>query len=193
MNVWDTLRGVPSSSTTSIPAPAPERKRKSAPEALEPFQAAPQSKRRQSGADNMIRIQPKPSSNGSPLSFSSAPTTQLPKKRGRPSKADVEARNAAMIARGEVIKPRTPAPREPVGVDPATESGVSSGGFGSLVPIAPMLQPAPTFEPSMSTGASYQSGPPEDDTIEADAPSRKKRGRPSSRSSKVGDEMFRVV
>jgi hypothetical protein len=186
MNVWNTLRGASSSSVSSLPAPPTERKRKSAPEALEPSQAAPQPKRRQSGADNMIRIQPKPSSNGSPLSFSTPPTTQQPKKRGRPSKADVEARNAAAIARGEVIAPpRTPASRETIGGEAATESGIASGGFGGMVTIAPMIPPGPASEPSRSTGTPFQSGPNEGETGGRDVSGKKKRGRPGSRSSKV--------
>ena len=179
--MWDTLRAGPPPS--SLPIPAPERKRKSAPEALESLQAAPQPKRRQSGADTMIRIQPKPSSNGSPLSFTTPPATQ-PKKRGRPSKADVEARNAAAIARGEVIPPpKTPVGRESMGGDASAESGISSGGYGGPVAIAPLAASGPVSGPRMST--SVQSGPSEG--AKGDLTIKKRRGRPSSRSSKVGD------
>lgn len=182
--MWETLRAGPPSS--SLPVPAPERKRKSAPEGLEPFQAAPQPKRRQSGADTMIRIQPKPSSNGSPLSFSTPAATQ-PKKRGRPSKADVEARNAAAIARGEVIPPpRINAARESIGGEANAEATISSAGFGGLASIAPMAASGPLSEPRMST--SFQSGP--SDAEPGDGPGKKKRGRPGSRSSKVGSPTF---
>jgi hypothetical protein len=170
INFWDTLHAGPS---YSLP-PAPERKRKS--EGLEPLHAAP--KRRQSGADNMIRIQPKPSSNGSPLSFSTTPATQ-PKKRGRPSKAEVEKRNAAAVARGEVIMPRTTVARESMGGEVSTEAAVSSTGFGGLPAIAPMVPTGPS--------SSFQTGPSEAETGDL-ANKMKKRGRPGSRSSKEPGE-----
>ena len=182
--MWDTLRAGPASS--SLPVPAPERKRKSAPEGLEPFLAAPQPKRRQSGAEAMIRIQPKPPSNGSPHAFNTPPATQ-PKKRGRPSKAEIEARNAAAIARGEIIPPpRTPAARKSMGGDASSEAPVRSGGFGEfggVAAAAPKVAPGPLSESKMSM--SFQTGPSDADA--SDMTSKKKRGRPGSRSSKVGD------
>ncbi|KAG0652404.1 hypothetical protein D0Z07_1390 [Hyphodiscus hymeniophilus] len=178
INFWDTLRGGHVSASLP-PHSAPDRKRKS--DGLEPLQIAPQPKRRQSGAETMIRIQPKPSSNGSPHAFSTLPATQ-PKKRGRPSKADIEARNAKAIARGEIIAPpRTLAARESVGGDASTESATSSGGFGSLATSIPTVASGPVQDPRMSM--SFQSGPSEGESSDM-AEKKKRSGRPSSKSSK---------
>jgi hypothetical protein len=101
-------------------------------------------------------IQPRPSSNGSPLSISTFPTTQQPKKRGRPSKADVEARNAEAIARGEVIlPPKIPARRS---TGDLTAGGDSSTPRGGVAPVASLISPSPMQEPRILMP--YQSGAP---------------------------------
>lgn len=129
MDAWNALRSSPTPISQSYPgfsSSSAAPKRKPPPEYADPFAPMPP-KRRQSGGDiipgTQRVIQPKPSSNGqSPLLVPSPQPTQ-PKKRGRPSKAEVEARNADLVAKGKIIptakpaslrsKPPELAPREP--------------------------------------------------------------------------------
>lgn len=151
MTLWESLGAGPSPSVPTV-----ERKRKSAPQGLEAFQAAPP-KRRQSSADTMIRIQPKPSPHRSPLSVSTSPTGHQPKKRGRPSKADIEARNAAAIKRGEVIPPKTPATRDSKGGDITAGGEITVADVAAaagIVAVAPTVVCGPPSVPSH--GISFQ-------------------------------------
>lgn len=118
-------------------------------------------------------ILPKPTSaNGSPLPFSPlpGPPPPVPKKRGRPSKADVELRQQEAIARGEVLPPsattgtRTLTPKPPF--KQATRDEPSRG----LTVLAPMTGTGPSTDHSM--GAHYQTEP-----SMVDSPGRKKRQR----------------
>jgi hypothetical protein len=119
-------------------------------------------------------ILPKPPSNhGSPSGFNPSRATTAPKKRGRPSKADVEQRQAEAIARGEVIPPKTLTPK------PEKQGGGESvGGFPT---IAPRISPGPA--PERPPQASFESRP-YGSPVE-DSPAKKKRARPGSRPAKV--------
>jgi hypothetical protein len=178
MDAWDALRaGQSSSFPPNYPVHAMSGalpKRKPPPESLDPFASAPPPKRRQSG-DTTIGaqrvIQPKPSSNGqSPLSFSSAQPGQQPKKRGRPSKAEVEARNAELVARGEVIPPsKASTPR-------SKASGLPPRDPESMVQRETIIHPARTPAAPMQssgTGESTASEP------SAPAPFESMRSRPA--------------
>lgn len=113
--------------TPGPPISSAPHKRKPPSESGEAFAAAHAPKRRQSAGDTTTStqrvIQPKPSSNGQSPPLFPSPLPGQPKKRGRPSKAEVEARNADLVARGHVLPPpnaSTPrskppelAPREP--------------------------------------------------------------------------------
>ncbi|KAH8602333.1 hypothetical protein B0O99DRAFT_680464 [Bisporella sp. PMI_857] len=99
----------------SSPGPA---KRKTAPDSFDSTAATPPFKRPHSGAESNAstrNIQPKPISAASPQSFPpivSGSHQAQPKKRGRPSKAEIEARNAQALARGEILPPlKTPTPK----------------------------------------------------------------------------------
>jgi hypothetical protein len=151
----------------------------------------PSPKRRQSGQDNPPMsasardIRPKPTSaNGSPLPFSSVPlpiATQPPKKRGRPSKADVELRQQEAIARGEVLPPsRTLTPKT---LKPSTmrdEPGRS--GFTMIAPMAPIL---PSNDPHMP-GSPYQGDP---SAAATEAAEKKKRARPPATNRPKGSRI----
>jgi hypothetical protein len=149
----------------------------------------PQPKRRQSGAETLPSardIRPKPtSSNGSPHPFSALPGQPAApaKKRGRPSKADVEERNREAIARGEVLPP--PKAITPKGGKQPITGEPSSAGYAAIAPMG-------TAPPEQMAGAQYQSGPVEAGmtatvapAAPGDSPGKKKRVRAAPRS-KVG-------
>lgn len=153
----------------SFPGPIslarPTTKRKSIPDSLEP--AVSSAKRRQS--DMTQHILPKPS-NGSP-GFNPSQSTIQPKKRGRPSKADVEQRQAAAIARGDIIAPPKPATPMPEAL-PAGESASTP----IYAAIAPMLSPRPPASPMTPTTFVNP---------EADSAGKKKRAKPPPKAPKV--------
>ena len=114
-----------------------------------------------------------PSNYSSPSSFNPSRATTAPKKRGRPSKADVEQRQAEAIARGEVIPPKTLTPK------PEKQGGGES--VGSYPAIAPMISPGPAPERPPQT--SFESRPYRSPV--EDSPAKKKRARPGSKTGKV--------
>lgn len=227
MDAFDAFRTSPLSSlppNLSVPpqlqSSGASTKRKSGPENLEPSSAAPTPKRRQSGADSIgltRSIQPKPSSNGSPQSFSPLVAGQQPKKRGRPSKADVEARNAEAIARGEVIPPpRTPGarnsqmiqfdPRSPTQRDLAPSprilapsapiGGEASTGYFPTTTAGQVAAYAPMMAGDLSPlgAAMRQDDPAESEGLTASG--KKKRARPGSKavkSPKPGEGSFQTL
>ncbi|CAD6442889.1 57a2640c-1249-43d6-a55e-6bede3abbe9e [Sclerotinia trifoliorum] len=140
-------------------------------------------KRRTPGLDVVSaqrNIQPKPVANGSPISFASPFVGQGPKKRGRPSKKDLKLRQAEEIARGEILG-SLETPKSSI------NSPIVSGGDISLENIlsAAPVTLAQESEPSsiISFGDQTDSG-------------RKKRGRPTSRSSNVprtGEGSFPIL
>jgi hypothetical protein len=183
MIAYENLRTSQSSASSSLPPPSGSNKRKSgATELLDPLSAAPAQKRRQSSTNIIAReLQPKPASNGSPIPLVTPPAGTHIKKRGRPSKADVEQRQAEAIARGEVLPPpKTPAPkggRQSTGLVEANTSG-----FAVIAPT-PTMGSGPLSEPSAQVPFQReQAGSPP-----LDASGKKKRARPSSRSSKVSN------
>ncbi|KAF4629839.1 hypothetical protein G7Y89_g8306 [Cudoniella acicularis] len=97
---------------SSLSLPSTSQKRKSRSDSLEHLMTGPPPKWRQSGTESISsarNIRPKPFSSGSsPPPFSSlpGPPATQPRKRGRPSKLDIELRQAEAIARGEVLPPR---------------------------------------------------------------------------------------
>ena len=178
---FENLRTSQPHASSSLPPPSSSHKRKSgAAELLDPLSASPAPKRRQSGTNIITReLQPKPASNGSPVSFVTPSTGATTKKRGRPSKADVEQRQAEAIARGEVLPPpKTPAPKG--GRASSGVAEVSTSGFAAIAPT-PTMGSSIALEPNAQVP--FQSDQAESPAL--DASGKKKRQRPSSRSSKV--------
>lgn len=192
IDTFEMLRSGQHAHFSALPLPNPSHKRKSAPEHLEPLMTNPQPKRRQSGVETLTSardIRPKPtSSNGSPHPFSSfSGQSAVPtKKRGRPSKADVEERQREAILRGEVLPP--PKTMAPKGGKQAVTGEPSSAGYAAIAPMG--------SAPEMSGGIQYQSGPIEAAPVSAptpaamvptgDSPGKKKRARATPRQPKVG-------
>ncbi|KAG4431690.1 hypothetical protein IFR05_012835 [Cadophora sp. M221] len=161
-------------------------KRKSAPGTLEVFSSGPPPKRRQSSGDPVViarDIRPKPS-NGSPLSSmtTSFPTPE-PKKRGRPSKKDVERKQQEAIARGDILPP---APSMTTYQVPGEDVSVS--GYATILPaVAPALHYAP------SSGTPVERDIPES----AGSPGKKRRPKATPKASKAipkqpGEISFKV-
>ncbi|RDW78417.1 hypothetical protein BP5796_06269 [Coleophoma crateriformis] len=116
-------------------------------------------------------LQPKPAPNGSPrLVSQSAPATK-PRKRGRPSKADIEARKAEEAIHDS---PSLPGPR---GEHPYLGGRSVESQTGPQVAIAPTSADS-LHQPSPDIGTQDPTG---------EAGGKKKRGRPSSRKSMVSD------
>lgn len=119
----------------------------------------PPRKRRLSATDptpsTARQIQPKPAPNGNQNpAFQFAPGSG-PKKRGRPSKQEVLARQEAAAARGEVY----PAPKTP-----------ARKSTGAVTPVASVsFEAGPASEPNLKIG----------DTIDTPTSAKKRRGRPS--------------
>lgn len=121
----------------------------------------PDTKRRKSGAEtptsSHMMIAPKPSNGSQMAAMTSTPTTNSnQKKRGRPSKADVERKQKEAIERGEVILP-SPAASSPSVIQ--GQEGVRSGSFApvtiALAPPGPspqaVMTPAQLSSPQMAT------------------------------------------
>lgn len=162
---------LPSASLFSSDSPGFQNKRKSVDLEL----TAPDSsrKRRTPGSDAASiqrNIQPKPAANGSSNPFSPQFSGQIPKKRGRPSKTDLKIRQAEEIARGERIDSLATS-KGPIESPIARSGDITLESILSSAPIATLAQKS---EPSAvnSTGDKMDSG-------------RKRRGRPTSRSSNV--------
>ncbi|KAH7418502.1 hypothetical protein BKA64DRAFT_200807 [Cadophora sp. MPI-SDFR-AT-0126] len=168
-----------------VPSASSGIKRKSAPGAMEPFSpaAGPPAKRRQSSGDPVSTardIRPKPS-NGSPLSMTSFPT-QEPKKRGRPSKKDVERKQQEAIARGDILPPVSSMGYQMQGEE------VSVSGYAPILPaVTPTLQYAP------SPGIPIEREIPES----AGSPGKKRRPKATPKAPKAapkqpGEGSFKV-
>lgn len=209
MDAWNALR--PNSARGYTPShpgfPGPQilsgppissapHKRKPPSEAVEHFAPGHPPKRRQSAGEtttNMQRvIQPKPSSNGQSPPLFSSPQPGQPKKRGRPSKAEVEARNADLVARGHVLpppkaptprsKPPELAPREP---EPAGHRDTTF--FPARPTLPPILGARPAEGPASEFRSpfdhrSVQAGPVESEV--SDQPGKKKRRSAPKQPSK---------
>ncbi|KAF7897340.1 hypothetical protein EAF00_005568 [Botryotinia globosa] len=174
---------LPSASLFSSDSPGFQTKRKSVSD-LELTAPDSSRKRRTPGLDVASiqrNIQPKPAANGLSNSFSPQFAGQVPKKRGRPSKTDLKIRQAEEIARGERIDSLATS-KGPI------ESSIARGGditLESILSSAPTATLAQKSEPSAvnSTGDQLDSG-------------RKRRGRPTSRSSNVprtGEGSFPIL
>jgi len=110
--------------------------------------------------------------------MSSYPTSE-PKKRGRPSKKDVERKQAEAIARGEIIKPGL---STPISGQPVSGEDVNVGGsYATILPTPPSLAPTHPYESSPKLPIEKDML----DTSAVDSPGKKKRPRPSSKSTKV--------
>ncbi|KAG9232518.1 hypothetical protein BJ875DRAFT_485986 [Amylocarpus encephaloides] len=188
IDAYESMRSAPQPSPySSLPPQSTSSKRKSGSE-LEHLMTAPSSKRRQSGQDNLPSstrdIRPKPTSaNGSPLPFNTlpGPPPPQPKKRGRPSKADVELRQQEAIARGEVLPPpRVITPKVLKQAQPQSQEA-SRSGFAMIAPMAPAK---PTMGSGMG-GGPFQSTPLEPE----DSPGKKKRARqpPKPKGARISD------
>lgn len=149
-------------------------KRKSGPGTLEVLSSGPPPKRRQSSGDPVIiarDIRPKPS-NGSPLSMNPSFPTLEPKKRGRPSKKDVERKQQEAIARGDILPPAPSMTTYQV----SGEDG-SGSSYATILPaVAPALHYAP------SPGIPIERDIPES----AGSPGKKRRPKAAPKASKVG-------
>ncbi|KAL2074302.1 hypothetical protein VTL71DRAFT_8080 [Oculimacula yallundae] len=175
---------IPISSVTSSAV-----KRKSTSGSFESYSPGPAQKRRQSSADPVTTarhrdIHPKPSNTGSPLSQAPFPTSE-PKKRGRPSKKDVERKQQEAIARGEVlplVSSSSMMSYQSQGED------VSTPGY---LPILPAIAPALSYSPS--PGLSIERENPES----AGSPGKQRRTKAIPKSSKSaskqpGESSFKV-
>ncbi|KAH9216578.1 hypothetical protein DL95DRAFT_118718 [Leptodontidium sp. 2 PMI_412] len=160
-------------------------KRKSGPGTLEVLSSGPPPKRRQSSGDPVIiarDIRPKPS-NGSPLSMTPSFPTPEPKKRGRPSKKDVERKQQEAIARGDILPP---APSMTTYQVPGED--VSGSSYATILPaVAPALHYAP------SPGIPIERDIPES----AGSPGKKRRPKAAPKASKAtpkqpGEISFKV-
>jgi hypothetical protein len=191
MDAWNALRSSPTPTYLSGPpvSNAPH-KRKSPAEPAESFSPAHPPKRRQSASDTTAGtqrvIQPKPSANGQSPPLFSLPQPGQPKKRGRPSKAEVEARNADLVARGYALPPsKTPtprskppelAPREPESM--AHRDAIFPERFTAVSFVPPGTSEAPVSEPIIPFDTRLVAGPVDS---EASDQSGKKRGRGPSK------------
>ncbi|APA10424.1 predicted protein [Sclerotinia sclerotiorum 1980 UF-70] len=141
-------------------------------------------KRRTPGLDVVSaqrNIQPKPAANGSPISFASPFVGQGPKKRGRPSKNDLKLRQAEEIARGEILG-SLEVPKNSINSPIASGGDISLENILSATPVVTLAQESEP-SPVLSFGDQTDSG-------------RKRRGRPTSRSSNVprtGEGSFPIL
>lgn len=173
-------------------------------------------KRRQSGPDSITVtriIQPKPTSaaTGSPQSFSPSLSNQTvpQKKRGRPSKADIEKRNRDALRKGEILAPlnESTTKRAPVkmiiGEMGAVDSPVqrereilpSPRMFPPILPMGENPSPRHSIAPMISTPTSEQRSPSriEIELEGEQGDGKKKRPRSASKSTKPGESSFQVT
>ena len=174
MDAWSALRPhAPQSYTPSYlgpqvlappqgpPISSAPQKRKPPSETGETFAAAHPPKRRQSAGDTTTStqrvIQPKPSSNGQSPPLFASPLPGQPKKRGRPSKAEVEARNADLVARGHVLPPpKTTTPRSKPPELAPREAESMAQREAAFFPVRPTLPPI--IGPRAAEGQAPESG-----------------------------------
>ncbi|KAJ5038420.1 uncharacterized protein L3040_007282 [Drepanopeziza brunnea f. sp. 'multigermtubi'] len=152
-------------------------KRKS-PGQLELFSPASDPKRRQSNdpVPTARDIRPKPPpSNGSPLTMGSFHPSE-PKKRGRPSKKDVERKQAEAIARGDIIPPATTTPLLGY-ASHNNEAGTSN--YAPILPTPPSMTPAHVYGPTQSTP--MRKGSPES---AAEVPGKRKQAKATPKALK---------
>lgn len=109
--------------------------------------------------------------------MTSFPTTE-PKKRGRPSKKDVERKQAEAMARGDILAPVTATPLSGYGVQ---GEDVNISGYPPILPTPPAMGPGPMYGQSPST-------PIEKETPESTAvsPGKKRRAKATPKASRVG-------
>lgn len=220
MDAFDALQShsPPSSYTHPQPssAPASSSKRKLAPELFESSLGGSAPKRRQSGPDTIAVgriIQPRPASaaTGSPQSFSpSLPGQPGPqKKRGRPSKADIEKRNRDALRKGEILAPlNEPTPRKaPTKMTIAELGGVESSVqrereilpsprmFPPILPMGENPSPRHSMTPMLSTPVSEQRSPSrlEGEPEGEQGDGKRRRPRSTSKPTKPGESSFQVT
>ncbi|KIN05864.1 hypothetical protein OIDMADRAFT_49374 [Oidiodendron maius Zn] len=198
MDAWNALRpNAPQSYTPSQPNlsghsahPGPPissaHKRKPPSETIESFAIAHPPKRRQSAGETTTStqrvIQPKPSNGQSPPLFPS-PQPGQPKKRGRPSKAEVEARNADLVARGHVLPPpKTPTPRsKPPELAPREPDSMvqrEASFFPARATMPPIMGPRTSEGPAPEPGIPFDHRAVQPSAVEneaSDQPGKKKR------------------
>jgi len=157
----------------------------------------PDTKRRKSGTETPTiarDILPKPS-NGSPMSMTtSSPATVSQKKRGRPSKADVERKQREAIERGDIIPPA------PVAAPPAGQQGQEEVRSGNFAPIMIAPAPAPARSPPapitpahvLSPQLGLEQGPTQPPVTMSGDPSGKKRKPRQPPKPKVGS-LFNLI
>ncbi|CAG8956737.1 hypothetical protein HYFRA_00012281 [Hymenoscyphus fraxineus] len=160
VDAFHSIQSSQRSSYHSLPPPTISHtgKRKSGPDSVDHFMTDPAPKRRQSGPDTIMSttrdILPKPTSaNGSPLhAFSPGPgpgpASAVPKKRGRPSKADVELRQQEAIARGDILQTSAAPGTRTLTPKPPFKPTMRDEPRGLTV-LAPMTGPGPPIDQSM--------------------------------------------
>ncbi|RDW84728.1 hypothetical protein BP6252_02318 [Coleophoma cylindrospora] len=122
-------------------------------------------------------LQPKPAPNGSPRLVSQSAPAVKPRKRGRPSKADIEARKAEEAIHDAPLLPGPGLGPGPQGEHPYAGAVSVESQAGPQVAIAPKSADS-LHQPGPDIGAQDPTG---------EAAGKKKRGRPSSRKSMVSD------
>jgi hypothetical protein len=203
---WEALQQEFGSNASVFPTPTNSQKRKPSLDATDVPAGGPEAKRRQSSSgDAPIQgrsIQPGPRPlTDSTRSFSPLGSGQQQKKRGRPSKADIEARNAAAIARGEVLPPLRPAAARPKKEQKDSGASMAARGLELIGQPSPRLlapsQPVQEHSFIGPGGAAIASMTPsntsfeplkvEDDRGESEisASDKKNRSRPAAKSPEV--------
>lgn len=154
-----------------IPISQTSNKRKSGPEVYDQRSMHdPPAKRRQSAVETKSlarELAPKPS-NGSPGPTGSI-AGKTPKKRGRPSKADVERNKAEAIAKGVIMAPimtiPTGSPKIP---------GEEAGGYAAIAPNPPMAMTGTFYDPTIKSSSETEIA----EMHQGDSPGKKKRKPP---------------
>jgi hypothetical protein len=155
-----------------LPGPITTNKRKSGAEIYDPrAYVEPPTKRRQSIIETKPgarELAPKPS-NGSPSPMGSVPG-KVAKKRGRPSKADVERNKAEAIAKGVIMAPTmTMATPSPQGAPDEV------GSYSNLAPNLPTASKGTFYDPTLKGTFEVESPRP----YPGDSPGKKKRKPPA--------------
>ncbi|KAH8815590.1 hypothetical protein F5884DRAFT_183394 [Xylogone sp. PMI_703] len=147
--------------TQNVSTPGPSYKRRSIGDLSDPALESAR-KRFQLGPDPAPRpLQPKPAPNAPPGQSTPITTTQAPKRRGRPTNAQLQARAFEAVQRGEML------PSGTAGNILGSPSYGDVPGAGSFA-IGPMSMPGTFSTPSPQTG---------DDK-------RRRRGRPQGSTAK---------
>ncbi|KAL8879974.1 MAG: hypothetical protein Q9198_002523 [Flavoplaca austrocitrina] len=124
-----------------LPSPSPRQRRRPVATAANPMTLSRELQPRGSG---FATINDPPETTAYPVALAD-PGDQRKKKRGRPSKAEVEIKAAEYAARGEPYPP----PRKPKNPKLSMEGGTTTGSMGSSIMFTPVtMGPGPTEQSS---------------------------------------------